>query len=249
MKNLKKKIVAIVEARMTSSRLPGKVMLEILGKPILGYIFDSLKQVDIIDDIVLATTDNSSDDCLIDYAKSKNIKFYRGSEEDVLNRVKCAADYYNADIVVEITGDCPLIDPEIVEQIINIYLNNNADYVSNAHIRTYPDGMDVQVFSLKTLKLSSSMTNRKLDKEHVTLHIRNNPDIFRIINVMAPSTLHRPQLGLTLDQIEDFRLISKIIEYFSKSDKKMNCKNIINYLDKNKNLLKLNYLVERRGNN
>ena len=135
------------------------------------------------------TTINKTDDILVNFAKEENIKWFRGSEDDVMLRVIEAASSVNADIVVEITGDCPIIDPKIVEQSILMFKTNKVDYVSNAIIRSFPDGMDSQVFLLDSLKKSFLMTNNPLDHEHVTLHIRNNPDLFTRINIVAPPEL------------------------------------------------------------
>ena len=118
----------------------------------------------------------------------------------------------NADLVVEITGDCPIIDPNIVEQTIQMFKVHEVDYVSNTLIKSYPDGMDTQVFKLDTLKRSASMTNDRLDHEHVTLHIRNNPMIFSHIHLIAPPDIHWPHLGLTLDELDDYKLETHKIE-------------------------------------
>ena len=131
-----------------------------------------------IDEIVLATTTNVDDQPLVNEALNLNIRSFRGDEDDVMGRVISTGEFSNAEILVEITGDCPIIDPLIIEESINIFQNNSYDYVSNALIRSYPDGMDTQVFLLDTLKKSYSMTDSDLDLEHVTLHIRNNPDSF-----------------------------------------------------------------------
>ena len=157
---------------MTSSRLPGKVLLEAAGKPMLEYLVHRLKSVKSIDQIVLATTVNNEDLPLIKLAKNLNISYYRGSEQDVMQRVIESADSVNADVVVEITGDCPIIDPEIVEQTIQMFKVHQVDYVSNALIRSYPDRMDTQVFRPDTLKRSIAMTDDPLDHEHVTLLIK-----------------------------------------------------------------------------
>ena len=161
----KMKIFAIVEARMTSSRLPGKVLLEADGKPMLEHLINRLKSIKLLTGIVLATTTNQDDDVLERFSKKHEIELYRGSEDDVMMRVIEAAESVKADIVVEITGDCPVIDPQIVEQTIRTFKVNNADYVSNNNIKSYPDGMDTQVFWLDTLKKSASMTDNKLDHE------------------------------------------------------------------------------------
>ena len=120
------KIVATIEARMTSSRLPGKVLMKVLGKPILYYLVERLKQVSLLDDIVLATTTNSDDDSLVKFANNEGIQSYRGSEDDVMGRVIGAAESVDADLIVEITGDCPIIYPSIVEQTIQTYINNGS---------------------------------------------------------------------------------------------------------------------------
>jgi spore coat polysaccharide biosynthesis protein SpsF len=241
------KIVATIEARMTSSRLPGKVLKSALGKPMLYYLVHRLKKVPSIDSIVLATTSNKSDDILVEFSREQNIEYYRGSEEDVMLRVAEAARSVDADVIVEITGDCPIIDPEIIEQVISTYCDNNVDYVGNSNIRSYPDGMDVQVFSLDVLMKSISITNNLLDHEHVTLHIRNNSDLFSKIDVVAPPELHWPELGLTLDERLDYKLIKIIIEHFGPGNQLFSCLDIINFLRKNPGLININNNVVRKG--
>jgi spore coat polysaccharide biosynthesis protein SpsF len=242
-------IIAIIEARMTSSRLPGKVMLPVVGKPMLYHLINRLKTVSLLDDIVLATTTNSSDDILEEFANKIGIGCFRGNENDVMSRVIGAASSVNADVVVEITGDCPIIDPQIVEQAIQIYKINDADYVSNAHIRSYPDGMDVQVFSLDTLKGSADMTNSPLDREHVTLHIRNNPNIFKHLHLFAPPEIYWPELGLTLDEVDDYELLKKIIEHFAQQyNLTYSCLDVVRFLRSRTDLVEINSSVTRKGN-
>jgi spore coat polysaccharide biosynthesis protein SpsF len=241
------RIVATIEARMTSTRLPGKVMLQVLGKPMLHYLVERLKKVPSIDEIILATTVNSDDDILVEFAKEEDIKYFRGSEEDVMLRVVEAASSENADLVVEITGDCPIIDPQIVEQTILMYKANNVDYVSNGHIRSFPDGMDTQVFSLAVLKKSLSMTEDPLDHEHVTLHIRNNPQLFTKINFVAPPELDWPELGLTLDEQHDYNLLKIIIEHFSQENILFSCLDVVQFLKSRPNLVAINNNVLRKG--
>ena len=241
------KIVATIEARMSSTRLPGKVMMPVLGKPILHYLVEMLKSVPSIDEIVLATTINKTDDRLIEFAISENISYFRGSEDDVMLRVVEAADSVSADIVVEITGDCPIIDPQIVEQTILMYMANNADYVSNGHVRSFPDGMDTQVFALDILKKSLSMTNELLDHEHVTLHIRDNPQLFTKINFVAPPELDWPELGLTLDEQHDYNLLKIIIEHFSQESILFSCLDVVQFLRSRPDLVAINNNVLRKG--
>ena len=241
------KVVATVEARMTSSRLPGKVMMEAGGKPILSHLINRLKAVPSLDDICLATTTNDSDDVLEEFALSEKINFFRGSESDVLSRVIGAAESVSAEVVVEITGDCPIIDHQIVDQVIRIYKNNDRDYVSNVKVLTYPVGMDVQVFSLDVLRRSQSMTTDPLDQEHVASHIRRHPEIFSHLNIIAPHNLHWPELGLTLDEYEDYLLLKKIIEHFLPTNELFSCLEVINFLKKNPKLIEINDHILRKG--
>jgi len=241
------RIVSTIEARMTSSRLPGKVLMEADGIPMLKHLVNRLKVVSSIDEIILATTQNKTDDILIDFAENEKIKYFRGSEDNVMDRVIKAAESVNADIVVEITGDCPIIDPQIVEQTIRMFLMNEADYVSNGHIRSYPDGMDTQVFKLKTLKNSFSLTDKPLDYEHVTLHIRNNPDIYSHLHLVAPPEIHWPELGLTLDELDDYKLLVKIISHFGKSNALFSCLDAVNLLRQNPDWIDINKSVVRKG--
>ena len=243
---MKKKVSIIVEARMNSTRLPGKVLKNIIGKTVIELLLNRLKSIKKIDKIIIATTKNSKDDLIEEFANKKKFHVYRGDENNVMQRVMKAAEYYNTDIIVSITGDCPLIDPEIVDQAINLYKNNKAKYVSNCHIRSYPDGMDVQVYSLNTLKKSYKMTKSLLDREHVTLHIRKNPNIFPALHLIAPRSLFWPNLGLTLDDKLDFILIKKIFEKFKNKKNNFSLKEIIDYLKNNKKLLKINHNVKRK---
>ena len=241
------KVVASIEARMTSTRLPGKVLMPVLGKPILFYLVERLKSLAQVDEIVLATTINSQDDALEYFARSSNIQCYRGSEDDVMLRVIEAVQSVNGNTIVEITGDCPILDADVASQVISLYQYSNVKYASNAHIRSYPDGMDVQVFSLDSLAQSEKITSNSLHREHVSLHIRENPSLFPQANLLAPPSMHYPQLGLTLDEIDYFKLIKAIIENLYPINKLFGCQDILAFLTKNPDLEKLNEGVKRKG--
>ena len=240
MKNKKNNLnyVAIIEARMTSSRLPGKVLKKVLGKPLLYYLIERLKRVECLDDIVIATTNNTTDDVIEEFALQNSINFFRGSEQNVMQRVLSSAEYFNADVIVEITGDCPLIDIEIVEQTINMFKKNECEYCANRFYATYPIGMDVQVFYLKTLKNSYQLVENKYDKEHVTSHIIRNPKLFPHTYLIAPKSLTWPELVLAVDEQEDFDLIERIITSLYKNNPLFNCLDIITLLKKNTNWIK-----------
>jgi spore coat polysaccharide biosynthesis protein SpsF len=239
--------VATIEARMTSSRLPGKVLMSASEKPMLLHLVDRLKSVQSIDDIVIATTINQADNAIVDFAIEHSINYFRGSENDVMSRVIEAAEKFHAEVLVEITGDCPIIDPQIIEQTIQMFKVHDADYVSNAHIRGYPIGMDTQVFLTKTLIKSSLLTNDLLDREHVTLHIRNNPQIFSHLHLVPPPELYWPELGLTLDELSDYELLKIIIEHFYQENPLFSCLDVIKFLKSRPNLLNLNNFVIRKG--
>ena len=242
------KIIATIEARMTSSRLPGKVLMRAAGKPLLEHLVNRLRAVPSLDGIVLATTLNAADDVLEEFSKLLGLRFYRGSENDVMARVIGAAESVGGDLIVEVTGDCPIIDPQIVEQTIRMYKGHNADYVSNVKIRSYPDGMDSQVFRLDTLKRSAAMTEDLLDREHVTLHIRNHPELFSCVHLVAPPEIHWPDLGLTLDEPKDYVLLKKIIEYFDPGNPLFSCLDAVRLLRDMPEWVEINKSVERKGN-
>jgi len=239
------KILATIEARMTSSRLPGKVLLPANGKPMLEHLIDRLKQVQSVQEIILATTVNQTDDCLASFAQKHGISCFRGSEEDVMLRVIGAAESANADIIAEVTGDCPILDPLIVEQNIQMFLFNSCDYVSNGHVPSYPSGMGSQIFRLETLKRSAEMTSDPLDHEHVTLHIRNHPELFQHINLIAPPELYWPELCLELDVQEDYKLLKKIIEYWGDANPYFSCREVIELLRSKPDWIAINKNVKR----
>ncbi|MEO8021570.1 glycosyltransferase family protein [Polaromonas sp.] len=240
------KIVATIEARMTSSRLPGKVMLPALGRPMLAHLTSRLKAAPSIDEIVLATTVNAADDILVDFAKKDGIRVFRGSEEDVMARVIGAAESAQADVVVEITGDCPIIDPDLVEQTIRVFKHHQVAYCANSFFSSYPDGMDTQVITLDALKKSFSMTDDPLDREHVSRHIVNNPQLFPHAYLVAPPSLHWPGLGLTLDEPADYELIRTLIENLGKENPLFGCGDVIRFLRVNPELLGVNDMVKRK---
>ena len=241
------KTVATIEARMRSSRLPGKVLLPVLGQPLLHHLVARLKVVPSLDEIVLATTLNADDDVLEELAGNEGIFCFRGSEDDVMGRVIGAAESRDAEIVVEIIGDSPIIDPEIVEHTIRMFRANEAVYVTNCHVQTYPDGMETQVFRLDTLKRSAAMTADPLDREHVTLHIRNHPEIFPTLHLVAPPGMHWPKLGLTLDEPADFQLIKRIIEYFGADNPLFGCVDVVRLLRAHPDWVTVNQSVVRKG--
>lgn len=230
---------------MTSSRLPGKVLMETCGKPMLELQVERLLKVKAIDEIVLATTINTADDPIVKLAERIGVNYYRGSEEDVLNRVLNAAQSCEGDMIVEITGDCPLVDPQITSQIIQLYLRNECDYASNLDPVTFPIGFDSQVFSVELLVLADKETDLPTDREHVSWFIRRQPKRFKKLHLPAPQDLEWPELALTLDEFEDFQLLKTIFEHFYPKRKDFTATDIIRYFRQNPKLLEINKNVSR----
>lgn len=207
------RVVAIIQARMGSTRRPGKVLEKICGKTLLEHLLVRLHAVKELDDIIIATTNNESDDVLYQLAYQNNIKCFRGSEENVLSRFYHCAREYKAKTIVRITADDPLKDPEVISQAINILLDySDLDYVSNTIKPTYPEGIDVEVFTLEALQRAFNLAVKKSDLEHVTPYIWNNPHEFKVHNFEAPSdTSH---FRLTVDYEEDIEVVRRIISKF-----------------------------------
>ena len=239
------KIVCSIEARMTSTRLPGKVLLEANGRPMLSHLISRLNTVGLIDEIVLATTHNSTDDILEQLAKESGISVHRGSEPDVLGRVVEAICAAEAGVVVRVTGDNPLCDPAIVQHMINAYCAGEAEYVGNARVRSYPNGMEVEVISARSLLTASENATDDKYREHTCLFIRDSPTEYSSIDVLAPEALHWPELSLTLDEIADYELITAVIEALEYEREIFGCSEIVQFLRKRPDLVALNKKVIR----
>jgi len=240
------KIISTIEARMGATRLPGKVLLPVLGRPALELLIERLKRARRVDEIIVATTVNKNDEPIVKLCERLGVPFYRGSEGDVLSRVLEAAKSIGGDIIVEITGDCPLIDPEIVDQCIDLFFSGEYDYVSNILKRTYPRGLVVQVFPTAILEKAASLTKDPMDHEHVSLYIYNHPEIFRLKNVYAPSELHWPELALTLDTPEDYKLIKEVFERLYVKNPNFLTKDVIELFLRNPELAEINSHIQRK---
>lgn len=240
------KTVAIIQARMGSTRLPGKVMMNLCGKTVLEHVITRVKQAKEIDEIVIATTVKEDDNLIAEEAKRLRVKSFRGSEEDVLSRYYYSAEENEADVVVRITSDCPLIDPKIVDGIIEFYKSNKYDLVTNAGSdlsqRTYPRGLDAEVFSFKELEYAYKEAKEIYQREHVTPFIYENSDnIFYYKNDMDYSE-HR----WTLDTEEDFELITKIYEELYKGSHDFFLKDIIELFQRKPELFNINAHIKQK---
>jgi spore coat polysaccharide biosynthesis protein SpsF len=204
------RVVASIEARMGSSRLPGKVLADIGGQPALSRLLARLRRCAHLDDVVLATSTAPEDDALEAWARAADVAVYRGSEADVLDRVVQAQRMLNSDIVVEVTGDCPLLDPEVLSLGIETFFANDCDVVTNARVPSYPQGADVQVFRLTDLEQVATTIHDPAVREHVSLYFYENPDKYRVIHLVAPPSWQAPHQRLQLDYAEDLRFIREV---------------------------------------
>ena len=246
-KKPKFKIGAIIQARMTSTRLPGKVLMDIEGKPMLWHVVNRLKFSEKLDDIILAIPNTKKNNILEKFAKDNKVKYFRGSEEDVLSRYYKTAKKFKCDLIVRITSDCPLIDPQIVDLVIEKHLKLNADYTSNTLKRTFPRGLGVEVFNFKVLKKAQKEAKEDYQREHVTPYIYEHPEIFELQNIEAKGKLRRPDLRLTVDTKEDLKLIREIYRYLYNPGKIFYTEEIIDLLDKHPELIKINANVQQKA--
>ncbi|MDP3396777.1 MAG: glycosyltransferase family protein [Methanoregula sp.] len=240
------KTAAIIEARMTSTRLPGKILRPILNRPTLELLIERLGRARTLDQIIVATTDNKTDDPVEDLTKRLGVGCFRGSEDDVLDRVLKAAHKYNVDTIVEITGDCPLIDPELVDVLVGIFRNKSYDYVSNVLTRTYPRGLDTQVFSTKALEEVNRLTQDPVDHEHVSYYIHEHPETFRLYNLESDLPKKFWDIRLTVDTIEDFTLINAIFEELYPANPAFSTKDILALLEEKKDFLNINRHIQQK---
>ncbi|MBE0479074.1 glycosyltransferase family protein [Candidatus Aerophobetes bacterium] len=209
-------IGAIIQARISSTRLPEKILKELpygSGITVLEQVIRRLLRSQKLDKIVVATTEEKNNDKIVKIAEKQNVKWFIGSIENVLLRYYLAAKENNIDIVVRITSDCPCIDAEVIDLIIHDHIEKAADYTSNALVRTYPHGLDVEVYNFNALEKAYKNTEKDYEKEHVTPYIYKNSHLFKINKVKAPQELFAPNIRVTLDTEEDYALLCTVFDY------------------------------------
>lgn len=232
-------VVAIIQARMSSTRLPGKVMREVSGKTILGHVVSRLKAATLIDTVAVATTTERSDDIIESWCAENYVPVYRGSLNDVLDRYYQAALRFSAKTVVRITSDCPLIDPELVDRIVEKFSEGGYDHVSVGP--TYPDGLDAEVFSFDVLAKGHREARLASEREHVTPYIWKNPEVFRLSNITCEKDLSK--LRWTVDDERDLTLVTKIYEGLG--TKLFHTADVLEFLEKNPGLSEINSMTMR----
>ena len=242
------KIAATIQARMGSSRLPGKVLMNIVGKPMLQLQVERIRQSRLIDEVIIATSKKARDDSIEKVAQRIGVSYFRGSEDDVLSRIVGALKEFRVDIHAEFMGDSPIPDPLLIDAIIGYYLKHadRYDYVTNSLKITYPPGADVYVYPSRILyDVDESMSDPAL-REHAGWNIRQQPERYRICNLEAPVWFRYPDLHLEVDAPEDFEVSAAIFEHFYPAIPGFSLAQVIDFMGAHPELAERNRHVERR---
>ncbi len=202
------RIVAIIQARMSSTRLPGKILADLGGRPLLARVVERARAAKSVGLVVVATTDRAADDRVAEFCGAGQVPVFRGSEDDVLDRFRQAAARFEADVVVRLTADCPLLDPAVIDLVVQSFLSGDCDYASNTIEPTYPDGLDTEVFRRAALERAWREAKLKSEREHVTPYIWKNPGLFRLLSVKNDADLSG--LRWTVDEPQDLELARRI---------------------------------------
>jgi spore coat polysaccharide biosynthesis protein SpsF (cytidylyltransferase family) len=235
------KNLAIIQARMSSTRLPGKVLLPLSDKPVLEHVIQRVRNCKLVDKVVVATTIHDSDDIIEDWCKKNNFEYYRGSLEDVLDRFYKVASQFKAENILRITADCPVIDSGIIDEVIEKYHEGNFDFYGLSG--EFPDGLDCTMFSFKALETAWKNSKLQSEREHVGPYMVNHPELFAIGGYEKFKNLGH--LRLTLDDPRDYQLLSTIFNKLHDIDNFFNHEMIINLLNESPELLKINSEIIR----
>lgn len=236
---------------MTSSRLPGKVLKEFQGQTMLAIMIERVRRASSLDDIVIATTINNTDEAIVKEAKRLGVKWYRGSEDNVMSRVLEAARSHNADIIVELTGDCPLMDPGLIDQAVAEYFDSGVDYICNLNIEelaaglSHPLGYAVQVFSTEALADAYGRARDPLDLEHVSRYFYKNPDRYSLKYLPTPKVQRGPNMSVTLDTAQDFQVITAVLDALTPDNPAFTIEDVVAYLTENPDIRQINQHIGR----
>lgn len=247
MNSMKPEIYAIIQARMGSSRLPGKVLKPVLGRPLLSHMLRRMRAAQSLTGLVVATTTAPEDDKIVHLCHSESVDCYRGSERDVLDRYYQSAKSVGAKVVVRLTSDCPAMDPAVVDQVVECFLEGDFDYVSNVVPlpSTWPDGQDVEVFPFTILERAWREAVKPSEREHVTFYMWMQPETFRIHRIE-----HEPdwsKFRLTVDYPEDFQLLKAVFEALHPREEMFTLPDIIAYLESHPKVRRLNSSMVRNA--
>lgn len=243
---MSQRVLIIVQARMGSTRLPGKVMKPLLGKPLLAHLLERLERVSQADQVVVATPEGVAEQFIVDLVERfPSVGLFRGSEHDVLARYHGAAHQFGGEVIVRVTSDCPLIDPNITGRCIEAFLADDLDYVSTGLRRTFPRGLDTEVFSLEALGVAFHEAVDPPEREHVTPFLYHRPERFRLFGVTAEED--RSDLRLTVDTPEDFELVRRIYETLYPEQPNFSFEDVLALLDKHPDWADINRHIEQKA--
>ncbi|MEN9558543.1 MAG: hypothetical protein RL141_912 [Candidatus Parcubacteria bacterium] len=239
------KVIAIIQARMGSARLPGKVLLRVCGKTLLEHQLERVMRARLLHGIVVATSTEERDTPIAQTAQAAGVQVFRGSERDVLDRYVQAARVAEADVIVRLTADCPLMDPAIVDRVVEAFFTQGTDYVSNVRPPTFPDGMDVEVFTREALEVSGREACLPSEREHVTAFIATHPQQFTIGNVAQ--SVDQSAIRLTVDEPADWELVRQVFEVLYPQHPLFSLADIIHLLTQKPELITLNSDIVRNA--
>ncbi len=234
-------VVAIIQARMGSTRFPGKMLKSLGNKPLIWHVVHRVQQATLVDKVVLATSINKNNEPLVKEVQTYGVDCFVGDENDVLDRFYQCAKKFKATTIVRVTGDCPFIDPEVIDAVISLFKNNKLDYASNVLPPTYPDGLDVEVFSFAALEKAWKKAKLQSEREHVTPYIWKNQHIFKRMTHKNNEDLS--SIRLTVDEEKDLVLANIILQKLGSDDFRL--KDIMKVIRLNPSFLKINIGIER----
>lgn len=240
------RVVAVVQARCGSERLPGKVLLPLAGRPVVEHVLRSAQATPSIDEVVLATTTGAADDELAALGEALGVRTTRGSEDDVLGRFVAALEGDPADVVVRLTADNPLLDPAVTDAVVRRFAIGDCDYASNNGERSWPRGLDCEVLSRAALQRADRDGQRPEDREHVTFHVRTHPQDFRLVNVRAPQEQQWPELRLSLDTADDLALLQRVFDALYDGSAPLSIDAVIAWLRRHPEVVALNAEVQQK---
>ena len=232
------KVVGIIQARIGSTRLPGKILKPILGEPMLKRMLKRVKRAKKLDAIVVATTDKQEDDASAELAKKCGVKVFRGSEQDVLDRFYKASKEAGADIVVRLTGDCVLHDQTVIDEVIQRFVEKKVDYTSTPS--NYPEGLDTEVFTFSALERAWKEAKLPSEREHVTPYIRNHPELFRLDEKWEKGNSDNSRMHWSVDTEQDFNFVTKIFEQLYLTNPSFNKDDVLALLAEHPEYLEIN---------
>lgn len=238
-------IIAVIQARMGSTRLPGKVLLPILGRPMLALQIERVKQAKLVDQVILATSGHPSDGPLQQFAQEHGIACVRGAVDDVLDRYYQAAKRAQAEHIVRLTGDCPLSDPALIDEIVRTHVRAQNDYTSNVHPPTYPDGFDVEVMTMKALQEAWTNADKASEREHVTSYFRRDLPHLQRGNVTCDTNLSH--LRLTVDEQPDYEVVKTVFERMVSEGSHFSFRDVVHLLNDDPSLVERNAGLERNA--